>query len=268
MESGPFQFLVGPEKKRFTIHSSVVTHQSEPLAALVNGAFKEAKDQSAIWDEVDEETFIRFSQFLYTGTYEGAESQKREVVEQAVVVSDNVADNEEVENSGAPTLVAKKRPKKQSLRVSPSFEPLRGKELLWNKFCNLYPTPQYQSTVQDNGADDDYTEVFLSHAKLYVFADYYCIKSLEELALRKLRQVLARYILYPNGASDIVQLLDYCFHNTADKGDLSDPLRTLVCRYTACRVDELWENEEFRQLFDTLPGFSRALFKEVLGRLD
>lgn len=89
----------------------------------------------------------------------------------------------------------------------------------------------------DNGPDDDCTEVFLSHARVYVFADYYGISTLQYVSLRKLREALIRYTLYEEGVSDLVQLLEYSFGNTADNADQQDPLRDLVCIYIACNME-------------------------------
>jgi hypothetical protein len=119
----------------------------------------------------------------------------------------------------------------------------------------------------DNGPDDDCTEVFLSHARVYVFADYHGISTLQYVSLRKLRQALIRYTHYEEGASDLVQLLEYSFGNTADKGDWRDPLRNLVCIYIACNVEFLWQNHEFRNLFDTLKEFPGCLMSVLQDRL-
>jgi hypothetical protein len=58
------------------MHSALVARQSETLDAIVNGKFREGEEQCAVWNEVEVDTFIRFSQFAYTGDYEGAEPQK------------------------------------------------------------------------------------------------------------------------------------------------------------------------------------------------
>lgn len=90
---------------------------------------------------------------------------------------------------------------------------------------------------------------------------------LQNLAFNKLRQALVQYVLYEEGYNDIVQLVKYCFSNTVDKGGERDPLRTLVCIYVACKVEDLWKNEDFQELIDTLSEFSTALFEELLYRL-
>ncbi|KAK0391205.1 hypothetical protein NLU13_0706 [Sarocladium strictum] len=73
LTSKPFTFIVGPEKKEFHIHRDVVARISEPLNVLVNGNMTEAAEGKVEWPDVDEETFIRFSQYAYTGEYVEAE---------------------------------------------------------------------------------------------------------------------------------------------------------------------------------------------------
>jgi hypothetical protein len=103
---------------------------------------------------------------------------------------------------------------------------------------------------------------------MYIFADYHGISGLRHLALRKLREELERFTLYKEGSRDIVQLLDYSFRNTINKGGQRDPLRTLVCIYAACKLEDLWEDDEFRKLVDTLDEFPSSLLSELLHRMD
>ena len=57
------------------LHSGVVTRLSKPLCVLVNGKMKEAQEDCVKWPQVDEKTFIRFSQWAYTGSYLAAEPE-------------------------------------------------------------------------------------------------------------------------------------------------------------------------------------------------
>ncbi|KAG6158049.1 hypothetical protein E4U11_004908, partial [Claviceps purpurea] len=70
MSSKAFEFLVGPEKKPFIIHSELVASLSPVLERLVKGNMEEAQKGSVVWEHVDEQTFIRFSQYAYMRTYE------------------------------------------------------------------------------------------------------------------------------------------------------------------------------------------------------
>ncbi|EXL90481.1 hypothetical protein FOIG_16273 [Fusarium odoratissimum NRRL 54006] len=71
--SKPFRFLIGPHQTEYTIHSSLVAHQSPALAAMVNGKSQESREYSVKWDDVDEMVFNSFWQFVYTGDYDTPE---------------------------------------------------------------------------------------------------------------------------------------------------------------------------------------------------
>jgi hypothetical protein len=62
-----FTFVVGPEKKAITLHAEAIAKQSPALHALINGNMKEADAGETPFDDVSEETFIRFSQCAYSG---------------------------------------------------------------------------------------------------------------------------------------------------------------------------------------------------------
>lgn len=64
-----FRFLVGPDKQEFFLHASLVASQSKVLDSLVNGAMKEAEDGCTTWENVSEDTFVRFARYIYTGDY-------------------------------------------------------------------------------------------------------------------------------------------------------------------------------------------------------
>ena len=70
MVSDTFAFLVGPEARRITLHSRLVAHHSEPLNVLINGPMSEARQNYAVLKDVDEDTFLRFCQYAYTGNYD------------------------------------------------------------------------------------------------------------------------------------------------------------------------------------------------------
>lgn len=69
MQSPVFEFLVGRERKPMTIHKALVTAQSAPLRGLVTGSMEEANSGKVVWEDVDEDTFVLFAEFVYTGDY-------------------------------------------------------------------------------------------------------------------------------------------------------------------------------------------------------
>ena len=62
-------------------------------------------------------------------------------------------------------------------------------------------------TRGNRGSSEDYTDVFLSHARLYVFAEMYDIQILKTLALEELHSTLANYTLYQSRTGDVIDLL-------------------------------------------------------------
>ncbi|KAK8128749.1 hypothetical protein PG984_009857 [Apiospora sp. TS-2023a] len=73
LRSRPITFVVGPDETQFVVHADVLTRLSRPLRALIDGDMKEAKESRVIWDDVDNQTFVRFIQWAYTDDYVTAE---------------------------------------------------------------------------------------------------------------------------------------------------------------------------------------------------
>ena len=73
ISSTPFKFLIGPDSKLFTVHAALVAYHSKPLGVLTNGPMSEAKEGCAFLEDVEESTFVRFSQYAYTGDYTAAD---------------------------------------------------------------------------------------------------------------------------------------------------------------------------------------------------
>lgn len=96
--------------------------------------------------------------------------------------------------------------------------------------------------------EEDYTDVFLSHAQLYVFADKYDIQPLKMLALEELHATLAIYTLYLVRTKDIIMLLRYVYGNTGQNDGGEEDLRKLLKTYMGFEMDALMKDEEFRDL--------------------
>jgi hypothetical protein len=71
---------------------------------------------------------------------------------------------------------------------------------------------------------EDYSEVFLSHAHLYIFAEKYDIQPLKRLALKLLHQTLAIFTPWPECVGDIVTLIRFIYKNTARPQSGEEPM--------------------------------------------
>ncbi|KUI69334.1 hypothetical protein VM1G_05457 [Cytospora mali] len=67
--SNIFKFVVGPDKKEYSIHGAAISSLSRPLDVLLNGQWREAETKCIDWPDVDEKTFIRFAEWAYTKDY-------------------------------------------------------------------------------------------------------------------------------------------------------------------------------------------------------
>ena len=256
------------------MHSGLVAHQSEVLDTLVNGQMKEAIESRAIWKDVEADTFIRFCEFAYTGAYEESQPRQLQAKDTAASPSEVGYKHADDSESSWPTRNAKsKRTKKNKSVFDDDMDDTWGerkKDALWRTFAKLHPLPEIKCEETSYTPSDDYSDVFLCHSRVYVFADCYGIERLRTLALHKLRQALTRFELRDNTYRAVVQLVQYTFSETADKGNEGDEdaLRMLVSFYVACKAEELWRSAEFRELIRTLPDFPSSFISVLFNRLD
>ena len=115
---------------------------------------------------------------------------------------------------------------------------------------------------------EDYSDIFLCHAKLYVFADRYDIAKLRRIALSKLHKVLLKFTLYSQRARDVALLLEYAYRNTASRKSKVDDLRELIVQYAAYHIEKLMPDEVFKTILQAENDFSLDLIGEILQRLD
>ena len=104
------------------------------------------------------------------------------------------------------------------------------------------------SPRRNQSSAEVYSDVFLSHARLYVFAEKYDIQALKMLALGELYATLAVYNLYNTRTSDIIDLLRYVYCNTYEPSESAEDMRTLMTQYVGYEMDTLSRDEDFRDL--------------------
>ncbi|KAI1334984.1 hypothetical protein F5Y15DRAFT_399206 [Xylariaceae sp. FL0016] len=288
--SRPFRILVGTQKREFTIHASLLASISPPLERLVNNNMKESKDGLAEWPEVDEASFVQFCEFAYTGSYQNLQPICNEAEAEAEAVEDepgpdppmdeNIEGNvyqeetKDFHNNWNGMVSRKKKKCKKSLRLEKEefWPPSPGS--LWQRFESLSytvsPAPTEPDPKIDLLRDWYFDNVFLSHARMYVLADYYDIDKLAKLSLQKLHSILALARSPSNSfsASDIIPVLEYCFTSTVNKGGVQDELRALLVRYVACRVEGLWEDDAFQDVLERFGELSRAVVGALRERLN
>jgi hypothetical protein len=130
------------------------------------------------------------------------------------------------------------------------------------------PSPAWEPSSNEDDCED-FTPVFLCHAKLYVLSDKYGIEPLQELVLQKLRLTLSRFILHSRRAGDVVELVKYAYeHTTEYRGGGSDGLRDLVTDYAVCHVEELVKYGGFTKLMQENGDVTQDIMPKLMERMD
>ncbi|EXU95906.1 hypothetical protein X797_011028 [Metarhizium robertsii] len=259
--SEPYTFIVGPDSRKFTIHSALVAKLSPCLERLVNGPMREGLEKSVTWDSVDAVTFGCFFQYAYTGSYDVRKEQqlaalKVEIRDKAIDLEwpdtptdgtgtqavepvdyglDEPVDSVQTmaepepeppaEDDYRPTRV-KKGKKKKGRYESPEpsselEEPPSKQETLWAKFVALRRTSVSLNAVAGAEEVPAETEDLVSHAKVYVFADYHGIDKLTTISYNNLHRSLIDLNLQAKTLAGVIALFQYSYE-TLVPDDLRD----------------------------------------------
>lgn len=128
------------------------------------------------------------------------------------------------------------------------------------------PSPNQEFTPLKNEECEDYSQVFLSHAQLYVIADKYDIPPLCHLTLHKIWATLKTFTLYPKRISDICSLIHYSFESFLDSVE-SSLLCNMLIHFSACIYEELVACDDFKELVNQFPLFTTMLMRKMSERL-
>ena len=114
---------------------------------------------------------------------------------------------------------------------------------------------------------EDYTEVFLCHARVYVFADLHDIEELKLLALDELHALLAIFDLYEERTGDVVSLLRYAYANSGQCWE-GESLRGVLTDFVGVEMDALMLDKDFREAMmenggDMLEDFMSVVMKRI-----
>ncbi|OCK75344.1 hypothetical protein K432DRAFT_308732, partial [Lepidopterella palustris CBS 459.81] len=260
LASKPFTFLVGENKRKFTVHAALVAYHSRPLGAVVNKHLLEAK-VSCLLEDVDEDTFVRFAQYAYTGDYLSANP---EIVLEKVQDDTPQQNIEDATQNRSPCVLFDKA---TVIEIPETASSKSKKKQLWEEFTGhnyIMPSPPQARRKQQ--PYHNYTEVFLCHARIYMFAEKYRIGPLKALSLHKLQQILIRYVIYKDRIEDIVSLLRYSYSRPVSQGSVNS-LGLLVTHYAACVVEELGKSHLFHLALKESGLLGWDIMKQVLKRV-
>ena len=240
---------------------------------MINGHLSEAQQGFAILEDVDEGTFVRFIRWAYSKDYPAPEptlvesSNETGAQSPTIETKDAGSFDDDLEWGSWST---KKGKKKKNTGHSSSLKgSLRESFILQYDLLSLgHPVDHSIPGPRSNIApEEDYTEVFLAHARMYVFAEKYDIQPLKTLALLKLHHTLSIFTLFPGRVGDIMTLLKYVYANTAEAVDGNEDIRTMLAHYIGCEMETLTKDGEIKDLMldngDMLGDFLKMFASRV-----
>jgi len=259
-----FTFNVGPEKVPIVVHSIAISRLSRTLDTLVNGSMTDAQKRLVTLDDVREDTFSLFCQFAYTGDYEtpSCDILQKESIEgsEVAAVPDafatiSVFRAEPVSDTEPPAPLGESQFDLGNGFGKSSKKSKKTKKALLRESFNhreYSPTISGQMYVNysihaNGGPEEDFTRVFLGHARLYVLAEKYGVEHLKKLVLHKIHKTLVSFTLHETRIGDVVELAQYIYltENIPDQDQQIDELRALVVFYMVCEMDVLSGSEKF-----------------------
>lgn len=247
----------------------------------------EAQKGYAVLEDVDEGTFARFIEWAYKGYYTAAEFH--------LEPSSSPWPAEPSAEECDPTEYVPEPPSAESPREAEVDEPPAdlpsesSKVNKWSKWGKKSKASRQElketfikrkhtvrrevisiaPTRANRLSNENYTEVFLSHARLYVFAEKYDIQLLAMLALENLHDTLALYTLYRERTRDIVDLLRYVYANTSEQPKGCENMRTLLKDYVGYEMKTLMTSKKFKALIiDDGGPLLDDFVKMVIKRID
>ncbi|KAK6344428.1 hypothetical protein TWF696_008065 [Orbilia brochopaga] len=250
LNSDVFNFLIGPSRTRFGIHKFLLAAHSDVLKRILDGHMREANTNEMVLEDVEEDCFACFSEYLYTGKYPVPRPRELHptTVNKGLAglvggISGDLSDTESYrKKSTAPAPSAKKKPSRgfAGFGGSGDMSPPRPGSPAGAQGPGVVIT-QFKSTTHD------FTNVFITLAGLYVLAEKYNIQYLKHLALSDLsNQLKYSFELIPSRRGDIVELIRYTYNNTYEpKQDprsreiKEEGLRSLVSNYAALNLNGL-----------------------------
>ena len=255
------------------LHEAALADQSPALATLMRGKMSESLAGEAKWKDVDRGTFTRFAQFAYTGDY----SIPHTIVKtrDTRLPQDKESSLPQIEPEPEPadewdfTSLSKKHNKTKSIFGSAPAPPTAALKAFNSlNYPLLKPRSNFAETCEPAikvGCSENFREILLVHASLYVLAEKWGVESLKVLTLFKLHRTLKMLRLDASTVEGIVDLTRYTYldETTPDLDTGIDGLRELICHYIAANAKMMTEHTSFRALIEDGGALARDLWKHV-----
>ena len=226
----------------------------------MNGGMAEAESGCAILEDEDKDTFHRFAQWLYTASYSAAKPSKDD---SKAGPSLKICNTETA--IGTDELLKPARANGGVILENLHRTPIRKRaRKSKSNFLSQFENLDYLLACTKQDVNEDHTEVFLSHARLYVSADKYDIPDLKDLSRSQLASSLKSFRLYPERTKDIFSLVRYVYANVRDSSTEAKQPKVLLVQYLKQEMDTLMDDDDFGVLLADIGGSLMKDFMKIM----
>ncbi|EUC32209.1 hypothetical protein COCCADRAFT_99288 [Bipolaris zeicola 26-R-13] len=291
IQSEVFIFNIGKDSRRrsFSVHSKVVAATSSYFRALVNNGMVESCTKTVEYPDVEPEDFARFIEYAYRKDYcvPTWVHEKTDEKDKALPSPPRswFGQHSSIPLSGQPARQARiGLPSPTPLFGQPAPQAGFGQPSSKTLFDQSLPEKKKKPTFEGGDAvrahfdtrsylaaedprtvmlvtfepkhniapNQDFTPVFLGHARLYTFACMRGVDPLRRLTLHKLHRTLLGFQLYSRRVWDIVELARYAYNQGEDRkvDGTKDELRQLVLEYIVREVTVFGKHPAFLLLLE------------------
>ncbi|KAL9615062.1 MAG: hypothetical protein Q9167_000485 [Letrouitia subvulpina] len=286
-----FEILAGFSRKSFFAHAAVLA-KSERIQKQIEGNWKDTLQHKLVWDNWSEDIVNIFLEWLYTGDYKcpfpvgispSSQSSEESHAEDQDISTDQEVNQElyAEETLPEPPLEPSLEPfdpveEAKCAEPKPPDRPLTPlSDLTWSGDRSIQTTSQAEEFKLWSGFSIwkptmlDYEDTLMTHAKLYVMADYFLLSELQNLTLHRLRSsLLTLEPLIPESQqmSNVVHLIDYVYEHTVEPIIGENPMRRLVSQYAALQFTN-FKGDGIRQLLAKGGDFVPDLMEKYVRRV-
>ncbi|KAG6309265.1 hypothetical protein E4U22_004089 [Claviceps purpurea] len=229
--SRPCVLVVGEDKREFLLHSDLVKRESEALGEIIDASFAEGREAYVVLRDDNAETISAFAQFIYTGDYRlsfdmSAPDSANESHDKGNH-GNNVAQFSRPHNGLWRLFIQRNHYEDQKNSSDSYMAPCEASCKTWPETDDL-DVPY----LNIGHMDKDYSELFISHARVFVFAHYYGVEALMDLSMQRLHEALCAFSLSRERIGDILALIRYCYERPGP-----EKLKKMVAMYSAAVVN-------------------------------
>lgn len=216
---------------------------------------KEAQEDCVVWKDVDPDVFAAFVQVAYADAYTtDDEALTTQISPDSAILGMDLEAVRETMNQRSGT--NRTLPQASMQRYGAFHTACKRFEFVLENRILSSPFPPKTEATQSSA------QILLRHARIFIFAERFCIERLRCEAQSNLKELMYAEEGKPLWFGDVMSLVWFCYSQ-----EVPEALRQMVVAYAADHIEYYWPVRRFRLLVCLIDEFERSLDKAVQDRL-